>query len=154
MKYVIISAVIILSMFLFFLMKIPIGVEPLTELYFANHTKLPVHIFPERTYNFSFVVNNQEHMSMNYTYTIYVEYGNTTSQIDYGDIELTYNQMSLISEEFSLDEGFTKAKVNIGLEKLVEKPMQKDPNLQNQTLNIHFWVEEIQPTRIIFTNKS
>ncbi|MFH1307313.1 MAG: hypothetical protein ABIH72_00495 [archaeon] len=154
MKYILIAAVIILGIFLFFLMKIPIGIEPLTELYFENHTKLPVNIFPDQKYNFTFTVHNLEYMEMNYSYKIYAEYGNITSQIDYGNLQLENNQSSTIYEEFRLDEEFTRAKINIELERLQENPKQKDPNLKNQTLDIHFWVDEIQPTRIIFTNKS
>ena len=70
MKYVITSAIIILTIFLLVLTQIPLGIEPLTELYFENHTSLQTDILTKTEYNFSFTIHNLEYQNMRYYYNI------------------------------------------------------------------------------------
>ena len=151
MKYVLIAGGCIVLIFLIALSFIPIGIEPLTELYFENHTKLPYLLFLNKPYNFSFTVHNLEYMDMNYKYEIAAEYDNKTSIFDSGIFFLENNQSKQIYESFSMNERFDTAKVSVRLEKLDENPMQKDPNLKNVPLDLHFWVEAITGPTITIT---
>ena len=70
MKYVLIAGLGILAVFLAVLYFIPLGIEPLTELYFENHTALPKNIFLDKNYDFSFTVNNLEYQDVEYNYIV------------------------------------------------------------------------------------
>jgi hypothetical protein len=144
MKYVLIAGAVILAVFLFFLLQIPLGIEPLTELYFENHTELPAYLFLNKTYNFSFTVHNLEYMDMNYSYDVILQYNNKTLLADSGNFVLANNETKTTNKTLIFKEHFDKAKISIRLDKLTENEMQKDPNLKNVSLFIHFWVEEIK----------
>ena len=64
MKTVVIGGVAILAVFLLVLLFIPLGIEPLTEVYFENHTTLPAYLFLDKPYNFSFTIHNLEYQEM------------------------------------------------------------------------------------------
>ena len=155
MKYVITSAIVIITIFLLVLTQIPLGIEPLTELYFENHTKLPKHIFLNQPYNFSFTVNNLEYQDMKYNYNVSIEYPNKTYELDSGKLFLSDNESKTTYETFSLKENFEKAKINIQITKdhlnitpeFKTKLWWPDPNYPNE-INIHLWVEEIVGTTI------
>ena len=155
MKYIIISAVVILAIFLLVLTQIPLGIEPLTELYFEDHTELPKHIFLNQPYDFSFTVNNLEYQDMKYNYNVSVEYPNKTYEINSGEIFLANNESKTIYEVFTLRENFDRAKINIKITKdhlnitpdFKKKFWWPDPNYPNE-INIHLWVEEIVGTTI------
>ena len=72
MKYVFAAGVIILAIFLGVLSQIPLGIEPLTELYFDNHTGLPSSVSLNKIYDFAFTTNNLEYQDMRYYYNISV----------------------------------------------------------------------------------
>lgn len=143
MKYIIPMVIAIILIFLFVLSYIPIGIEPLTEAYFENHTKLPANLFLNKSYNFSFTVHNLEYMNMTYSYNVDMSYGNKTQNIDNGSIFLGNNETASIFEEFRINEHFKRASINILILKMNENPMQKDPNLKNRTIDLHFWADEI-----------
>lgn len=155
MKYIIISAIIILAIFLIVLTQIPLGIEPLTELYFEDHTTLPKHIFLYQPYDFHFTVNNLEYQDMKYNYNISVEYLDKTYELDSGEIFLADNESKTIYEVFILRENFERAKINIKITKdhlnitpeFKTKLWWPDPNYPNE-INIHLWVEEIVGTTI------
>jgi hypothetical protein len=157
MKYVLIVGIALITIFLGVLYFIPIGIEPLTEVYFENHTKLPINIFSLQEYNFTFTVRNLEHQKMGYNYNITAEEENKTSIINYGYFELEHNESSSFFEKFSLERNFERTKIKVELEKVKleipdfeRKLWWPDPNLENITIDIHFWVEEIRgPTIII-----
>jgi len=111
MKYVLIGGVIILAVFFIVLSKIPIGIEPLTELYFNNHTNLPSTIEPSKAYSFSFTINNLEYKNMTYNYVIIAEYDNKSTNIDNKYVALVNNQSVSIPETFLIPENFTRAKI-------------------------------------------
>jgi len=142
MKYVLIAAGVILVVFLAVLSQIPIGIEPLTELYFENHTELPKTLKIGEECRFAFTIHNLEYIDMNYTYEITAEYRNEKRVINTDNVFLADNESKMINEKFKLNEHFERAKINVKLIKLTENPMQKDPNLKNITINIHFWVDE------------
>jgi hypothetical protein len=127
MKVVIIGAVIILAVFLVVLSFIPIGVEPLTELYFNNHTSLPTELKPNETVGFSFTINNLEYKLMSYDYIISAEYNNKSVQLGESAVSLANNQSTAIPIAFSINENFTRAKIVVTIK-------------YNQT--IHFWVNQ------------
>jgi|SRR3989344_2447361 len=151
MKYILIAFVIILAGFIIALQFIPIGIEPLTEMYFNNHTKLPAYMFLNKTYNFSFSVHNLEYIDMNYNYSVALGYNNKTYILDKNNIYLKNNETATIFEEFRINEHFERAVIDITLAKNLDNPMQKDLNLINKTIDIHFWIEEITGPKIIIT---
>lgn len=151
MKYVLIAGLGILAVFLFFLLQIPLGIEPLTELYFENHTQLPKNIFLNKDYNFSFTLNNLEYKEMNYKYEVNAEYNNKIEKIDDNFILLNNNESKTINEEFKINEHFERAKINIKITKL-DEPIKKkflweDENYAKE-IEIHFWSDEIVPVTI------
>ena len=125
MKYVLIGGVIILAVFFIVLSKIPIGIEPLTELYFNNHTNLPTEIKQNQTYNFSFTINNLEYKNMTYNYVITAEYDNKTMNITNKYVTLVNNQSISIPETYMITENFTRAKILVTIK---------------NTQTIDFWV--------------
>ena len=158
MKYVLIAGIGIVIIFLAVLSFIPIGIEPLTEVYFENHTKLPKYLFTDRDYNFTFTVHNLEYQKMQYNYKITGEDENTLIEFDSGEFVLENNESISIFQSFSLDKGFDKMKIKTEIEKTkLETPEFEtklwwpDPNLENITIDIHFLVEEIKPIEIIIT---
>ena len=72
-KFIIIAAITILAIFLIALAQIPLGIEPLTELYFENHTTLPKYLFLNKTYNFPFTMRNLEYQEVKYNYTLLLQ---------------------------------------------------------------------------------
>jgi len=160
MKYLMIGAGIILAVFLVILIMIPKGIEPLTELYFEEHTELPKLAFLDKAYGFTFTVNNLEYTPMEYEYIInvYDEEENLLFEIERGNINLENNQSITIDSEVSFDEPFERAKVNIELNKITSGDeinskrlfYWSDPNYPDQ-INIHFWIEEITGPKIIIT---
>jgi len=161
MKYIIISSVLILAIFLAFLSQIPRGIEPLTELYFENHTELPKYLFLNKDYNFSFTVHNLEYTGMKYEYIINIinESGKTTFELDKKKLYLSNNESKTISENFNINKSFGRSKIDIQLNKLTSgneinaknRFWWKDKNYPNN-ITIHFWVEEITGPKIIITN--
>jgi len=149
MKYILIAAVVLIAGFIIALQFIPIGIEPLTEVYFENHTNLPRNVFLNKTYNFEFTVHNLEYMDMPYTFIVSREYNNKTEILDRADFFLKNNETMSFYESFSFKEKFERAKINVEVVKNAENPQQHDPNLKNITIDLHFWVEEIKGTQII-----
>ena len=137
MKYVFIAAAVIVVAFIIALLQIPIGIEPLTEVYFENHTSLPGNIFLNKSYDFSFTVHNLEYREMNYTYDMNIEYANKTGTVNSGKFSLENNETTTIKKSFSFAEPFDRAKIEI--------VVKKD---NNESIDIHFWVDEIVPIRI------
>ena len=143
MKYVIAISIVILTIFILILTTIPIGIEPLTEVYFENHTKLPANLFLNRSYNFSFSVHNLEYKEMKYDYTIHAEYGNFSKLLSTNSFILADNQTSTFFHNFSFQEQFERAKIKV----VVIKENQ-------ETIDIHFWVDQIMPLRIQKVNET
>ncbi len=157
MRYIIASFIIILAVFLVVLSQIPIGIEPLTEVYFENHEKLPKYVFLDKEYDFEFTINNLEHQKMGYEYfvNIYSEEG-SFFESESGYIVLEHDQSETIPSSIYFDESFEKAKVNIEIKKVyIEEPEFKKklwwPGTQIDEINIHFWAEEIVGTTITVT---
>lgn len=152
MKYVLASSLVILIIFLAVLSMIPKGIEPLTELYFENHTLLPKYIFPNHDYNFSFTIHNIEYTDMDYNYTINAlnNSGAVIYKISEGKFSLANNKSKTIFKKFKLPKYFGRAEINIQLNKITSggkinaerRFWWPDPNYPNK-IDIHFWVEEI-----------
>ncbi len=158
MKYILIAGIAIVVVFLVVLSFIPLGIEPLTELYFENHTKLPVYIFLDKPYNFSFTTHNLEYQDVEYNYTINSYDVNNTLlfEIDKGVFTLANNESKTINQDFSFSKGFERAKVEVVISKnLIGEPEFKrklwwqDPNYPYE-IDIHFWVEEIKGPTITY----
>lgn len=153
MKYIVISGVIILAIFLIVLSQIPLGIEPLTEVYFENHTSLPKYVFLNKDYNYSFTIHNLEYQNMKYEYVIdaFNESGEKMFEIDSGEVTLANNESKTFFKEVSMKNHFERAKINIEIKKngVGEEPEFRkklwwpDPNLENIVIDIHFWIEEI-----------
>jgi len=160
MKYVLIAGAVILAVFLVVLSQIPLGIEPLTELYFENHTSLPKYIFPDQSYNFSFTVHNLEYQKVRYAYAVHAINENETplAEIDSGEFILDNNASATIAEGFNLGRGFTRSKLIVQIQKdlSLETPSFRkklwwpDPNYP-ESIDIHFWSEEITGP-VIITN--
>ena len=146
MKVIVISAIVILGVFLAVLSQIPLGIEPLTELYFENHTELPKHIFLDKDYGFIFTMRNLEYRDMDYEYTISAG----DEILGTGVVPLKHEEQESVSHTFAFGEHFEKSKISIEITKVPtgEEPKFKsklwwpDPNYPEK-IDIHFWVEEI-----------
>jgi len=163
MRAVFIAGIVLLGIFLFVLSFIPLGIEPLTEVYFENHTKLPVYLFLNTPYNYSFTVHNLEYQKMRYVYSIdsFDENGNLLYNMDKGEFILENNQTRTINEQFVMPGHFNRTKivVNITKDLSLERPKFKDklwwpdPNYP-MNIDVHFWIEEIKgPTITIIPGK-
>jgi hypothetical protein len=163
MKTIVIAGIAILAVFLIVLAFIPLGIEPLTEVYFENHTTLPAYLFLDKPYNFSFTIHNLEYQDMRYVYNIGVYDENNTFKysLDSGEIYLFNNESTTIHEKFVMNEPFGRADivVNITKDLSLETPSFKkklwwpDPNYP-MNIDIHFWVEEITGPTITITNNT
>jgi len=161
MKKVFIAGIVILTIFLIVLSFIPLGIEPLTEMYFENHTALPKYLFLNKPYNFSFTFHNLEYQKMRYVYTInlYDENSTLLYELDSGEFILLNNETKTITEQFTMHNHFPRTKMVVNLEKdlTLETPDFKnklwwpDPNYPME-INIHFWVEEITGPTVTFTD--
>lgn len=157
MKWVLIGGIAILAIFLFVLSFIPLGIEPLTELYFENHTALPANIFLNKPYNFSFTVHNLEYQKMGYNYTVnaYDENETLLFKLGSGNIVLEENETKTIFENFSMKKKFGRMRINVVIEKddlgivpdFKKKLWWPDPNYPT-SIDIHMWVKEISGTTI------
>jgi len=161
MKYILIAAVVIVIAFLAVLSFIPLGIEPLTELFIENHTKLPVNIFLNKSYNFSFSVHNLEYQDVLYNYTVNAYDVNNTliKEIGKGSFTLANNESKTTLVNYKFDDSFERAKIEVVINKnLIGTPDFKrklwwpDPNYPT-SIDVHFWVGEIMPTKIIITRE-
>jgi hypothetical protein len=157
MKYIIIAAAIILIAFLAVLYFIPLGIEPLTELYIENHTQLPKNVYLDKTYNFSFTTHNLEYQDVEYNYTVKVFDVNETLMYELysGSFILANNESKTVYADYRFDEPFKRAKIQVEITKnLIGEPEFKrklwwpDPNYP-YNIDVHFWVDEIVQTQII-----
>jgi len=159
MKKVFAAGLVILIVFVVVLQFIPLGIEPLTELYFEDHTSLPKYIFPGQSYNFSFSVRNLEYQEMGYDYSVDVYKGDEFwYTLDSGRVLVGDNESVRVDERFLLSGGFDRARVLINIEKdhldivpdFKTKLWWPDPNYP-ESVDIHFWVEEIVGASVTYT---
>jgi hypothetical protein len=159
MKYMLIVGAAIVLVFLGVLYFIPLGIEPLTELYLENHTELPKNVFLNKTYGFSFTTHNLEYQDVEYNYSVEAFDVNDTLlyKIDEGKFTLANNESKTVDERYLFDRPFDRARIEIKVDKkLIGEPEFKrrlwwpDPNYPTE-VDIHFWVDEIVQTRIIIT---
>lgn len=157
MKIIIISGIVIIAAFLIVLSFIPLGIEPLTELYINNHTDLPKNVYLDKTYNFSFTTHNLEYQDVAYNYTVkaYDVNGTLISELYSGTFTLPHNESKTIKAEYRFHEPFKSAKIEVKITKnLIGEPDFKrklwwmDPNYPT-VIDVHFWVDEIVQTQII-----
>lgn len=162
MKYVLIAGIVILAVFLIVLSQIPIGIEPLTELYFENHTLLPNNVYLYKMYNFSFTTHNLEYQDVNYNYTVaaYDENGTLMFTIDKGNFTIGNNETKTIMEKYMFTKQFNRSEIEISITKnLIGTPWFKkklwwpDPNYP-YNIDIHFWVQPVVSTTVTFTPAS
>ena len=161
MKWVLVGGIVILTIFLVVLSFIPLGIEPLTEVYFENHTALPNLIFLNKPYNFSFTVHNLEYQKMGYNYTInaYDENDTLLFNLDSGNMILEDNETKTIFEDFKMNKHFGRMRISVDVEKddldivpdFKKKLWWPDPNYPTK-IDIHLWVKEIVGTQIIITD--
>ena len=162
MRVLFIAGVVLLVIFLIVLAFIPIGIEPLTEVYFENHTKLPVYLFPDAFYNYSFTVHNLEYQKVRYVYTVdaFDEGGTLLYNMDSGEFILGMNEYGTVNEIFKMGTHFNRTEivVNVSKDLSLETPRFKnklwwpDPNYP-MSIDLHFWVEEVEGTQIIITHE-
>jgi hypothetical protein len=163
MKAILIGGIVILGIFLFILAFIPLGIEPLTEVYFNNHTALPAYLFLDKPYNYSFTVHNLEYQRMRYEYSVdaFDESDKLLYNLDKGEFILEDNQSVRVDDRLIMDEHFNRTKIVLNVQKdlSLETPAFKkklwwpDPNYP-MSIDIHFWVEEIRGPVIIITNNT
>ena len=156
MKKVLIGGVIILVAFIVVLQFIPLGIEPLTEVYFENHTSLRLNSFPNEEYGFSFSVRNLEYQDMGYDYSVDVYKGEDFwYNLDSGRILIGNNESETVSEKFTLSRGFDRVRIQVVVEKdhlgivpdFKKKLWWPDPNYPD-SIDIHFWTDEIVPVSV------
>lgn len=159
MKYIFVSGILILTGFLVALSYIPLGIEPLTEVYIENHEQLPKNLFLKKDYGFYFTINNLEYQDVEYEYVVEAlnERGEVISGIGEGKVTLSHEESETICQEYSFKEEFKRAKIQVTVKKTFigepefkKKLWWEDPNYINE-IKVHFWVEEIVQTKIIIT---
>ncbi len=128
MKVVIGSAIILLAVLVIGVSVIPKNNEPLTELYFDDHTNLPKEAEINKEYNFSFTVHNLEYKKMLYDYEITLEYDNKKFLVIRGTLELENEETQQIKSGFTIKQEFERAKITV--------------NIVNKKQAIHFWVNK------------
>jgi hypothetical protein len=112
--------------------------ETFTELYFENHTELPLLIASPNEftwyknpntnlYQFSFTIHNLENKDMVYKYEVY-SFEDEQIIIDQGNVLIKNNQSKTITENFTLPSDALRTKVTV--------------NLINKNQQISFWVED------------
>lgn len=112
--------------------------ESFTELYFENHTELPVLLAAPNQYSwyknsstylytFSFTIHNLENKDMLYRYEVY-SFENGRNTIDQGEVFIKNNESKTITENFTLPRDYTRTKVIV--------------NLINKNQHLSFWMEE------------
>jgi hypothetical protein len=150
MKFVVAGVVFLIVGFFFVLNDIPVGVEPLTEVYFEDHLEIPAQVRSNDIQEFSFVVRNLEYRDVRYYYNVGVfgENGELLKSIDAGSVELEHDESLSLDERYFLDEGFDRAKVEVRLEKeflgdveVDGKYWWADSNYPKE-ISIHFWFDE------------
>jgi hypothetical protein len=151
MKWVLISGIAILAIFLIVLSFIPLGIEPLTELYFENHTELPSNISLNSPQSFSFTIHNLEYQKMGYNYTVnaYNENDALLFSLDSDNVVLENNETKTISEQFTMNNPFKRMKIEVKINKddlgivpdFKKKLWWPDPNYPTN-IDIHMWVDE------------
>lgn len=151
MKWVLIGGIAILVIFLVVLAFIPLGIEPLSEVYFENHTALPSLISLNKLYNFSFTIHNLEYQKMGYNYTVsaYDENDTLLYEMDSGRVDLGDNGTTTIFENFTVRKHFGRMKINVDIKKdnlgivpdFKKKLWWPDPNYPTE-IDIHLWVDE------------
>jgi hypothetical protein len=151
MKWVLIGGIAILAIFLVVLSFIPLGIEPLTELYFENHTALPSNISLNTPQSFSFTIHNLEYQKMGYNYSVnaYSESDVLLFNLDSGNIVLEENGTKTISENFNVKDSFGRMKIVVTINKddlgivpdFKKKLWWPDPNYPTK-IDIHMWIDE------------
>lgn len=152
MKYVFAAGIIILVVFLAVLSQIPLGIEPLTELYFEEHTQLPSSVSLNEIYNFVFTTNNLEYQDMRYYYNVSVfdVNGSFVKSVGFGDFVIEHNESRTVEEGFLFAESFERAKIKVLIKKdhmnitpeFKTKLWWPDPNYPTE-IDVHFWVDEV-----------
>ena len=128
MKYVVIAWAILITIAIIILLRMPLGIEPLTELYFENHNNLPKQLSLGQKAGFWFTIHNLEYRKMRYSYKVSYSFNNKTLLLKKGTVTVNNNQSLSIPVTFSINEPFTRAEVDVIL-------IDKDNS-------IHFWVDE------------
>jgi hypothetical protein len=128
MKYVLITAAVLLAVLIIGIRAIPKNNEPLTELYFDDHLDLPKTAEINKEYNFSFAIHNLEYQEMGYKYEITIEYNNRKFILDKNIIYLNNEETKHIQGKFTIPDKFDRAKITV--------------NLINKNQAIHFWVDK------------
>jgi hypothetical protein len=132
MKVVLAAAAILLIVLVVGLHYIPQNDEPLTELYFDNHTMLPTAATPVVTplpLQFSFAIHNLEGQSLEYRYTVVLQTGSENVTLQTGNVTLADNETMHIPVNAIIYYSFNRASVNVGL--------------VGRNESIHFWLGEL-----------
>ncbi len=102
--------------------------EPYTEIYFENHTKLPI-VLSNSPQSFSFTIHNVEYKNMNYKYEVYIKTGNNILVLDKKVNSIKTNMSKTINETFKIStSSATDSEVIV--------------NLINKNEQIDFWVRK------------
>lgn len=109
--------------------------EPLTELYFNNHTKLPNDISIGKKEQFSFSVGNHEGKNVDYTYAV------TYTPLALGDVK--NGVRSIATGTLSLSSGMTTTtSVFFQLKDRKDIPGVMVVELQDRSERIHFLIKQ------------
>lgn len=110
--------------------------ENFTELYFEDHTLLPIKIKQKNTnsvvkpvdsYTFKFTIHNLENKTMKYTYEVYILDPNKVV-FDQGEVDIQNNASKTIDETFYMPNIYPRTKIVV--------------NLIDKNQQIAFWMGE------------
>ncbi len=114
--------------------------ERLTELYFADHEHLPVTLGLADKQTVNFVVNNLEHETVDYTYTIFARSGANGQEaaLDTGHVKLDHAASQTITRTITPPQ--LGRRLAIGVRLAHDEPSVGGDTAKPKTQSIHYWV--------------
>lgn len=105
--------------------------EPVTELYFENHSQIPENIKRNIPYDVAFTIHNLENQDMHYTYEVFINTNTQKQMIASNAILVKKDTSRTIHERVTFTQFFIQSEVVV--------------NLINKNQQINFWVNGNPP---------
>lgn len=118
--------------------------QHITELYFANSSRLPTKVPQDTPQHLDFIIHNIEYATTTYHYKVVATSNDADTNLVLGEgtVRLTHDQYQTIDQviQFSLAAGTTNVRVELDYDSLT--PGSKVASPQKQSINYHVKVEE------------
>jgi O-antigen/teichoic acid export membrane protein len=115
--------------------------QPLTEMYFANHSVLPNTYRSGEPLTFTVVLHSQEKAAETYTYRVFFinEAGLKGDVLNSGSVTLSPGQQESLSIAIMPPETATREKVSIVATRVTSTLEASGPNAKSDSLTLNFW---------------